>query len=264
MRTEQVRGSSALIMGGAISALYFAFLYYAGARGLLFPATPLAQAVLLIETLKVILLFSIPRLRNGSWHLVYPLATAEVALTPAAYAALAVLHVPGSGMLVEQFLEVYLASEAVVIPAYTIFRLVSLMAKGGEAGRALELAVMQFGLLSYVLEVVVFSTNLTTGLEGLGASMIPSAAFLKFPSTFTPIYALIGTAGAGFYFAMLAYASLDQEASQFRTRTVILITTSTLSAAALALSSGLLGDVTLALSAATFFAVLSVWWVAHG
>lgn len=264
MRTEQVRDSSALVMGGALSALYFTFLYYAGARGLLLPTTFLATAVLIVEALKVVLLFSIPRLRRASWHLVYPFVTAEIALTPVAYAALTALRVPGSGTLVVQFVEVYVAAEAVVVPTYTIYRLVTLMAKGGEAGRALQLAVMQFGLVAYVLEVVAFSTSPAKGLEGLGESLVPSAAILRLPSTLTPVYALIGVAGAGFYVSMMAYASLDQEASEFRPRTVILITASTLAAAALVLGSGLFGGVTVTLSAATFAVVLGVWWVARG
>lgn len=264
MRLEPVRNSTALLMGSSLSALYAAFLYYAGERDLLLPSGLMGQVVMLVEALKVVLLFAVPRLRNGSWQLVYPFVTAEVAVTPVAYALLFAFHVPGPGALVAQFIEVYLASEAILTPPYTTYRLVSHMTRGGDAGHALELAVMQFGLVSYVLEVSSFSASISPGLEGLGASMIPSATVLTLPSTYSPLYALVGLAGGAFFVSMLVYASADQEALEFRPMVVILTAASTFATAALFLVPGILGDASLTLSAATFVVLLAVWGMAHG
>jgi hypothetical protein len=259
-----LRRSVSLVAGASLCALYAALVYYLGAGGILIPSGALAVSVFILEAAKLAAAVAVPRLRDGSWQLLYLFETAEILALPAAYGVLLAVHFPSAGLVVAQFVRVYLASQAILLPPFSIYALARSMSKGGGPGGVLVSTVLQFGLLSYLLELATAAPGGRPGLEGLGNLMIPSSGTLTLPQGSLEAESLIGLAGGILYITTMAYAVTDFGGSGLSPRTLAISSIATLAAAAWVIAAGSSGSISIWLASGDFAMLLAVWWVARG
>jgi hypothetical protein len=264
MRTQLVRRYTSLVVGASLAALYATLLYYVGAGGILLPSGLFAVSVFILEAAKLAAAIAIPRLRNGSWQLLYFFETAEILALPAAYGLLLGLHYPSAGLVVARFVRVYLASQAILIPPFSIYTLARSMSKEGGAGSVLVSTVMQFGLLSYLLELATVASGGAQGLEGLGNLMIPSSGTVALPQGSIEAETIIGLAGGILYISTMAYIVTDFVGLGLSPKTVVISSIATLAAAAWVVVTGTSGSVSGWLAGGDFAMLLAVWWIARG
>lgn len=251
-------------MAAALYSLYLALLYVVAAGGLLLPVGVFAGLVFLLEASKLAAVIGHPRLRNGSWQLVYIFQTIEIILLPAVYGALLALHVQGAGALVFRFVAIYLASQLLLIPPFSIYRTVRSVSKGEGAGGVLSSSVLHFGLIGYALELAVLYRPGMPGIEGLGDLMLPTSAGTAVQGGLSAADALIVSAGLLFYVSLMAYAVTDPEAVGVTARSLALGSVATLATVAWILASTSAGESSVSLLAGTFAMITLVWWFARG
>ena len=264
MKGQLLRRFTSLVVAFPLYALYCAMVYGLGAGGILIPVGLFAESVFALEAAKLAIVLAVPRLRNGSWQLLYIFETAEILVLPGAFAVLLALHFPSAGVLVVRFVRVYFASQALLIPPFSIYKLAWSMRGGGGAGSVLVSAVLQFGLVSYLLELATVIPAGPAGLEGLGVLMLPSSGSLGFHAGFGVVQALIAIAGAAIYVSTMAYGVTDFGGSGLSPRTVALSSLGTLAAAAWVLGTSSLGSVSLTLASGDFALLGAVWWLTRG
>lgn len=264
MRAHQLGRSVSFVAGAAMYTLYAALLYWLGAGGILLPASSFAVSVFLLEAAKLAAAVAVPRLRNGSWQLLYLFETAEILALPAVYGVLLAVHFPSSGLVVADFVRLYLASQAVLVLPFSIYTLARSMSKGGGPGSVLVSTVLQFGLLSYLLELATVSSGGPPGLEGLGNLMVPSSAAFVLPQGSIDAEVLIALAGGVLYITTMAYAVTDYAGPGLSPKTVVISSIATLAAAAWVVVTGSSGSVSAWLASGDFVMLLAVWWVARG
>ena len=258
------RGLGPLAMGAVIYSLYAVMIYFLARDGLLLPSGVLATSVFSLEAAKLLAVLAVPRLRNASWQALYLFETVEITALPAAYGILVGLRGASAGADLVQFVLLYFASQVLLLPLFSIYRLARSMANGEGAGAVLLSSVLQFGLVSYFLELAAFVPRGPSGLAGLGALMLPSATTLVPSGSVGLAEGIVAVAGVLFYVVTITYVATDQGGPGITSRTVVLATLSTLLAGAWAIGWNVVSDGPAWLASGSFAMLLGVWWLARG
>jgi hypothetical protein len=211
--TGRIGWALAAVIGGPLVVLYLGLLSLAAFKGALVPTSELAAAIAVAQILKLILVFSWKRLRDGNMILAFDVFSAEMLLLPFLEGAFFLTgdkyYIQLTGALFFSWPTAALLS----FPVYSLYRFVVSLVRGGKASSVLLSGTAQLGILVTLLSVV-SSVSPDQGLQGLprqfGALITGQASA---GSTLGAFDSVVTAATVMVYLGLLFYATSWRDGS---------------------------------------------------
>lgn len=245
-----------------LAYLYGQFVYGFIIRQSLLPVTLFEESIFLIQVAKLFIILGVKRLRDAG----YALALDVFSIEPFALPVIAVLNiVSGTGYLsslAESIFQTWLASVALVFPAYSIYRTFHSMRHDGTLMSILPPVTGLAGSLVFFTGAVYSSASSGNGLAGLSSLMSSYAVKGATGSPFL-INATFAVTLAAIYVSMTLYATGGgREWGPSRPDSVLaLLAAVSLAVAGWAyLAFSLTSEVLLTFTIPTVLLSLATWW----
>jgi hypothetical protein len=243
---------------GPLLSLYFAVLYWLALNPVFLPASPVEEVVLGTMLLRLLLIFSVRRLRSNTLAAI-DLFTAEVLVLP----ALILLGLAGGNSqmylpLIRDILLAWPSALLLVFPAFAVYKVSAMLRRGATLTSLIVSSTSVFVWLILILS----ATSQTTTEDGLGGMTRLVLAAILNGSTSAATRPIVTVAGVALYVGLVAHSAIgDARASRTLEPLLVFPVLGTAAALAWGFLAGLETSDTVLIYAVPSLVLIAIVWL---